>query len=28
LHGGIPAWLRAHGWTDEDAAALRRHLLG
>jgi protein tyrosine/serine phosphatase len=27
LHGGIPAWLRAHGWTDEDAAALRKHLL-
>ena len=27
LHGGIPAWLRAHGWTDEDAAALRKRLL-
>jgi protein-tyrosine phosphatase len=27
IHGGIPAWLRAHGWTDDDAAALRRHLL-
>jgi protein-tyrosine phosphatase len=28
VHGGIPAWLRAHGWTDEDAAALRARLLG
>ena len=27
-HGGVPAWLRSHGWTDEDGAALRRHLLG
>lgn len=27
LHGGVPAWLRAHGWTDEDAAALRHRLL-
>jgi protein tyrosine/serine phosphatase len=27
LHGGIPAWLRAHGWTDDDAAALRARLL-
>ncbi len=27
LHGGVPAWLRAHGWTERDAAALRRHLL-
>lgn len=26
-HGGVPAWLRAHGWTEEDAAALRRKLL-
>jgi protein tyrosine/serine phosphatase len=26
-YGGIPAWLRDHGWTDEDAAALRRKLL-
>jgi protein-tyrosine phosphatase len=26
-HGGVPAWLRAHGWTEEDAAALRRRLL-
>jgi len=25
--GGAPAWLRAHGWTDEDAAALRSKLL-
>ncbi len=25
--GGIPAWLRTHGWTDADAAALRHHLL-
>jgi protein-tyrosine phosphatase len=28
LHGGIPAWLRRNGWTDEDAAALREQLLG
>jgi len=28
VHGGVPAWLRSHGWTDVDAAALRRHLLG
>jgi protein tyrosine/serine phosphatase len=27
LHGGVPAWLRKHGWTDADAAALRRKLL-
>jgi protein-tyrosine phosphatase len=27
LHGGVPAWLRAHGWTDDDAVALRRRLL-
>jgi protein-tyrosine phosphatase len=27
LHGGVPAWLRSHGWTDEDAAALRKHML-
>jgi protein-tyrosine phosphatase len=27
IHGGIPAWLRAHGWTEEDAAALRARLL-
>jgi protein-tyrosine phosphatase len=25
--GGVAAWLRAHGWTDEDAAALRAKLL-
>ncbi len=28
IHGGVPAWLRAHGWTDEEGTALRRHLLG
>jgi rhodanese-related sulfurtransferase len=27
VHGGIPAWLRAHGWTEDDAAALRSRLL-
>ena len=27
LHGGVHAWLRAHGWTDDDAAALRKRLL-
>lgn len=27
LHGGVPAWLRAHAWTDQDAARLRRKLL-
>jgi protein-tyrosine phosphatase len=26
-YGGAPGWLRAHGWTDDDAAALRKHLL-
>jgi protein tyrosine/serine phosphatase len=26
-HGGIPAWLRAHGWTEPDADRLRRRLL-
>ncbi len=26
-HGGVPAWLRANGWTEQDAAALRRKLL-
>jgi protein tyrosine/serine phosphatase len=26
-YGGAPAWLRAHGWTDDDDAALRRKLL-
>ncbi len=28
VHGGVGAWLRKHGWTDEDAQALRNHLLG
>jgi protein tyrosine/serine phosphatase len=27
VHGGVPAWLRANGWTAADAAALRRKLL-
>jgi protein tyrosine/serine phosphatase len=27
IHGGVPVWLRTYGWTDEDAAALRKHLL-
>ena len=27
VHGGVSAWLRANGWTDEDAAALRARLL-
>jgi protein-tyrosine phosphatase len=27
FHGGVPAWLRAHGWTDDDAAALHKRLL-
>jgi len=27
IHGGVPAWLRTHGWSDADAAALRRKLL-
>ncbi|HZC72857.1 MAG TPA: tyrosine-protein phosphatase [Jatrophihabitans sp.] len=27
MHGGVRAWLRAHGWTEDDAAALRRRLL-
>lgn len=26
-YGGVPAWLRAHGWTEEDAATLRQKLL-
>jgi protein tyrosine/serine phosphatase len=26
-YGGVPAWLRSHGWTADDAAALRRKLL-
>jgi protein tyrosine/serine phosphatase len=25
--GGVHAWLRAHGWTEDDAAALRAKLL-
>jgi protein-tyrosine phosphatase len=25
--GGVAAWLRAHGWTEQDAAALRHKLL-
>jgi protein tyrosine/serine phosphatase len=28
VHGGVPAWLRAHGWSEADAAALRTKLLG
>jgi hypothetical protein len=27
FHGGVPAWLRSHGWTEDDAAALRKRLL-
>jgi protein-tyrosine phosphatase len=26
-YGSGPGWLRAHGWTDDDAAALRKQLL-
>ncbi|SHG17183.1 Protein tyrosine/serine phosphatase [Jatrophihabitans endophyticus] len=26
-YGGVPAWLRTHGWTDADGAALRAKLL-
>jgi protein tyrosine/serine phosphatase len=26
--GGVPAWLRAQGWTDDDAQRLRSHLVG
>ncbi|MDT4939793.1 MAG: protein-tyrosine phosphatase [Pseudonocardiales bacterium] len=26
-YGGVGHWLRAHGWTDDDAAALRERLL-
>jgi protein-tyrosine phosphatase len=26
-YGGFPTWLRTHGWTDADAAALRHKLL-
>lgn len=28
VHGGVPAWLRANGWNEDDAAALREKLLG
>jgi protein tyrosine/serine phosphatase len=27
FYGGVPSWLRAHGWTDDDAAGLRAKLL-
>lgn len=27
FYGGVPAWLRAHGWTEADAAALRAKLV-
>ncbi|HZC54360.1 MAG TPA: tyrosine-protein phosphatase, partial [Mycobacterium sp.] len=27
FYGGVPMWLRKHGWTDDDAAALRKRLL-
>ena len=27
VHGGVGAWLRKHGWTEEDAEALRAHLV-
>jgi protein-tyrosine phosphatase len=27
VYGGVPAWLRAHGWTEDDAATLRKRLL-
>jgi protein-tyrosine phosphatase len=26
-YGGVGGWLRAHGWTEDDAAALRKRLL-
>jgi protein-tyrosine phosphatase len=26
-YGGASGWLRTHGWTDDDAVALRKHLL-
>jgi hypothetical protein len=28
VHGGASTWLRKHGWTDEDADALKTALLG
>ena len=27
FHGGAAQWLRANGWTENDATALRRRLL-
>ena len=27
IYGGTSAWLRSHGWSDDDATALRRALL-
>ena len=27
-HGGVPTWLRNHGWSDDDAQRLRDKLLG
>jgi len=27
VHGGVSSWLRAQGWTEDDAAALRSRLL-
>jgi protein tyrosine/serine phosphatase len=27
-YGGVPAYLRANGWTEQDAATLRAKLLG
>jgi len=26
-YDGVGGWLRSHGWTEQDAAALRAHLL-
>jgi hypothetical protein len=26
-YGGVGGWLRTHGWTEDDAAALRKRLL-
>lgn len=28
IHGGVPAWLRAQGWSEHDARLLRDKLLG